>query len=58
MNTRKRHLQKARQKFKLVVKNKHKKLVKRVRRKRNQRLKSLNSLVVLTNQKYKNQLSL
>lgn len=46
-------------KFKLVVKNKHRKLVKRVRRKQNQRLiKSLNSLAVLTNQKYKNQLSL
>lgn len=45
--------------FKLVVKNKHRKLVKRVRRKQNQRLiKSLNSLAVLTNQKYKNQLSL
>lgn len=46
-------------KVKLVVKNKHRKLVKRVRRKQNQRLiKSLNSLAVLTNQKYKNQLSL
>ncbi len=48
---------KAKRKFKLVVKNKHRKLVKRVRRKQNQRLiKSLNSLAVLTNQKYKNQL--
>ncbi len=53
-----RHLLKAKRKFKLVVKNKLRKLVKRVRRKRNLRLKSLNSLVVLTNQKYKKKVSL